>query len=265
MNEEPHVWHYGLVAQLWAEFSGDTPELPYYQKQIDRFGQPVLDLACGTGRLLLPILRSSIDIDGCDISADMLYYCREQAESEGFHPHLFEMPMHELDLPRSYKTIYMCGSFGLAGSRQLDQRTLKRCYQHLEPGGALLFNLDVEFANPKVWQMWLKDNRETLPQSWPAEGSRQIAAAGFDLIYRSRLLDIDPLEQTFLREIRIEKWQDGALVAQEERTLRGNMYFKNEVIYMLQAAGFEDIEISGDYTDQPATADNTELNFIGTR
>ena len=262
MNEEPLVWHYGLVAQLWAEFSGDTPELPYYQKQIDRFGQPVLDLACGTGRLLLPILRSGIDVDGCDISTDMLYHCREQAVRIGFHPQLFEMPMHELDLPRSYKTIYMCGSFGLAGSRQLDQRTLERCFQYLEPGGALLFNLDVEFANPKVWQMWLKDNRETLPQPWPEEGSRQSAAAGHDLIYRSRLLAIDPLEQTFLREIRIEKSRDGTLISQEERTLHGNMYFKNEVVCMLQAAGFGAIEIGGDYTDQPATSYNSELNFI---
>jgi 2-polyprenyl-3-methyl-5-hydroxy-6-metoxy-1,4-benzoquinol methylase len=32
----------------------------------------VLDVACGSGRLLLPLLRAGIDIDGCDISGDML-------------------------------------------------------------------------------------------------------------------------------------------------------------------------------------------------
>jgi len=76
------------------------------------------------------------------------------------------------------------------------------------------------------------------------------------------LLAVDPLEQTYKREIHVEKWEDGKLVAQEKRSLRGNMYFKNEVVTMLQLAGFKDIEVMGDYSDQPATADSVELIFI---
>ncbi len=65
MDIKPQVWHYGLVAQLWDEFwSANTPELAYFQTQIERYGQPVLDLGCGTGRLLLPLLRTGVDIDG---------------------------------------------------------------------------------------------------------------------------------------------------------------------------------------------------------
>ena len=63
MIVEAQTWHFGLVAQLWAKFLLDTPELAYYQEQVQRFGQPVLDLACGAGRLLVPILQSGVDID----------------------------------------------------------------------------------------------------------------------------------------------------------------------------------------------------------
>jgi SAM-dependent methyltransferase len=265
MNEEPHVWHYGLIAQIWAEFSRDTPELSYYLKKIERFGEPVLDLACGTGRLLLPLRRQGIDIDGCDISGDMLAHCQHQAEEERLRVTLFEQPMHAFNVNRRYGTIYICGSFGLAGSRDNDQETLKRCYEHLLPGGALLFNVDVEYAYPQAWLLWLKNKRETLPQSWPEEGKRYRADAGYDLVSRSRLLDVNPVEQSYTREMRVEKWQEGQLVAQEERTLRGNMYFKNEVVTMLHYAGFAEIEVGGDYSDEPATADCVELNLVAQR
>ena len=70
--DDPIVWHYGLMAERWAEFNNDAPEVPFFLKTIERFGQPVLDLGCGTGRVLLPLLQAGVDIDGCDISADML-------------------------------------------------------------------------------------------------------------------------------------------------------------------------------------------------
>lgn len=265
MNQETHVWHYGLVAQIWAEFSHDTPELPYYLQKIGEFGEPVLDLACGTGRLLLPLRRQGVDIDGCDISEDMLAHCQRQAEEEGLPVALFTQPMHTLHLDRRYQTIYLCGSFGLAGSRENDQKTLKKCYEHLLPGGALLFNVDVEYSDPEAWLLWLKDKRETLPQPWPEEGKRYRSSAGYELISRNRLIDVNPLEQSYMREMRVEKWQKGQKVTQEERTLRGNMYFKNEVVTMLRSAGFAEIEVGGDYSDKPATADSVELNFVAQR
>lgn len=265
MNDIPNVWHYGLVAQIWAEFNNETPELAYYLNMIKRFGQPALDLACGTGRLLLPLYRQGIDIDGCDISADMLAHCQAKAEEEGLAVSLCRQPMHALDLNRRYGTIYICGSFGLAGSRELDQQTLKRCYQHLLPGGALLFNVDVEYADPEAWSQWLKEKRDALPEPWSIEGKRYRSRAGYELVSRSRILEVDPLEQSFTREIQVEKWQDGVMVAREDRTLRGNVYFKNEVVCMLRLAGFEKIEVTGDCGNLPATADSVELNFVALR
>jgi SAM-dependent methyltransferase len=196
VTDDPVVWHYGLMAERWAEFNNDAPELPFFRQAIARFGQPVLDVGCGTGRLLLPLLRAGIDIDGCDISGDMLRHCRRKAASEGFSPHLYEQPMHALNLPRRYKTIYICGSFGLAGSREKDLETLQHCYTHWEDGGALVLNIEAEYALPEIWALWLSANRQALPQPWSEAGSRRVAADGSERIDRFRFVHIDPLEQS---------------------------------------------------------------------
>jgi len=62
------TWHYGLVARWWAEFDRDGADIGYFQRVIERCGEPALDLACGSGRLLLPFLRAGLDFDGCDVS-----------------------------------------------------------------------------------------------------------------------------------------------------------------------------------------------------
>jgi SAM-dependent methyltransferase len=71
------------VAKWWSEFNTDGPEIAYYQRFIEGGGEPALDVACGTCRLLLPYLRAGLDVDGCDVSADMVALCREQAAREG--------------------------------------------------------------------------------------------------------------------------------------------------------------------------------------
>lgn len=265
MPDDPLVWHYGLMAECWAEFNTAAPEEPFFRKEIARFGQPVLDVACGTGRLLLPLLRAGIDIDGCDISADMLHHCMRKATGESFSPNLYRQPMHALDLPRKYRTIYICGAFDLGGSREKDLETLRRCYAHLEEGGALLLNIQAEYRSRESWDWWLSEKRKTLPEPWPEEGRRRIAADGSEYVDRFRLVQVDPFEMSFTRQVRLEKWRSGELLASEEYALRGNMYFKNELILMLQVAGFREITVRGDYTDEPATADNEELVFTAIR
>lgn len=265
MTDDPHTWHYGLMAERWADGIQETPELPFFEKAIGRYGQPVLDVACGTGRLLLPLLRAGVDIDGCDISGDMLHHCRRMATAEGYQPHLLEQPMHAFAMPRRYRTIYICGSFGLAGSREKDAATLRCCYEHLQEGGALLLNIQAEYTSPESWSAWLPAQRGQLPEAWPQEGSKRVAADGSENVAFFRTVELDPLEQSYVREVRLEKWVEGVLVASEAYTLRGNMYFKNEVSFMLRAAGFREIRVTGDFSDEPATAAHEELVFVAVR
>jgi SAM-dependent methyltransferase len=118
MHAQPQTWHYGLMAQWWAEFNVAAPELAFYQTCIARFGQPALDVACGTGRLLLPLLQAGLEVDGCDLSPDMLACCRAKAARVSLEPRLYAQAMHKLDLPRMYRTIYICDSFGIGGQRR---------------------------------------------------------------------------------------------------------------------------------------------------
>src|SRR5689334_21317172 len=147
MREEPQTWHYGLIAQWWAEFNLDGPDIAYFRRVIEQHGQPALDVACGTGRLLLPYLQAGLDVDGCDISEDMLALCRERAYREGLAPRLYRQAMHELEIPRMYKTVVLCGAFGLGGIRQLDIEALNRIFQHLEPGGVLAFDHELPYSD----------------------------------------------------------------------------------------------------------------------
>ncbi len=266
MKYQPQTWHYGIVAQHWAEFqnhSVDGPEIAYYQESIERHGQPVLDVACGTGRLLLPYLRAGLDVDGCDISPDMLAHCREKAEQEGVSPGLYQQAMHELDLPRTYRTVFVCGSFGIGSTRQQDALALQRFYQHLTPDGVLLLDHQMAYGgNAWHWKDWVKENRQRLDPNFWTEGERERASDGSDFIMRSRVADIDPLEQVLTLQMRAERWRGSQLIGAEERTLTSNIYFKNELMLLLKQAGFDDVTVQGDFTTAAATPAHENLVFI---
>jgi SAM-dependent methyltransferase len=266
MTDPPQTWHYGLVADWWAQFSEAAPEeLAYYRALIEGDGQPALDLACGTGRLLVPLLRAGLDVDGCDLSPDMLALCRDQAARDGLAPRLYAQAMHALDLPRAYRTIYICDSFGLGGQRQHDAAALRRCYRHLAPGGMLVFNHYLPYGNADQWPYWLSEPRQRLPQPWPTRASRRRAANGDEYELRSRLLDLDPLEQRATRQIRAVLWRAGYTVAEEEYTLQESLYFRNEVLGLLAQAGFDDIRVQGGYTGREPTVEQTMLVFVARR
>jgi SAM-dependent methyltransferase len=266
MNEQPQTWHYGLIARWWAEFNAPDPaELAFYRGVIERDGQPALDLACGAGRLLLPLLSAGLDVDGCDISPDMLAFCREGAAKQGLTAILYQQAMHDLDLPRRYRTIYICDSFGLGGRRDQDAAALRRCYDHLVLGGTLVFSHYLPNDDPERWPYWLPEQRQRLPEAWAEEGTRKRAADGDEIGLRARVVDLDPMEQRLTLEMRAELWREGRLVAQEDRLLQENLYFRNEILLMLANAGFADVSVHAGYSAIEPTANDTMLVFVARR
>jgi len=51
------------------------------------------------------------------------------------------------------------------------------------------------------------------------------------------------------------------LIDSQEYTQHRTLYLPNEMLLMLQVAGFRQITVRGDYTDEPATPDSKELIF----
>jgi SAM-dependent methyltransferase len=263
MDEQPQTWHYGLVARWWAEFNhADPMELAFYQHFIAHDGQPALDLACGTGRLLLPLLQAGFDVDGCDLSPDMLALCRERTQRAGLSPALVQQAFHELDLPREYRTIYICDSFGIGGRRGHDLEALRRCFHHLTPGGVLVFSHELPYEDADHWRYWLPEERERLPETWSESGNRKRAANGDEIELRGRLVDLDPLEQRVTSEMHVLLWREGKLLAEEIHTIQITLYFRNELLLMLADAGFADVEVRAGYSDSSATAADTTVVFV---
>jgi SAM-dependent methyltransferase len=261
---QPQTWHYGLIARWWSEFNDDfrPHEIPYFRRHIESDGQPALDVACGTGRLLVPYLRAGLDVDGCDVSADMIALCREKAAIEGLSPNLYVQAMHELELSRRYKTIFVCGAFGLGSTREQDLEALRRFHDHLEPEGTLLVDIEVPYADKEQWRYWLREERSALPEAAERPRSRRLASNGAEYALRSRTMELDPLEQRVTLGMHAEEWRDGVLQAEEEHLLTIGLYFGNELRLLIERAGFASVAIEGDHNDKAASNDDDFLVLI---
>ena len=257
-SEQLQTWHYGLIARYWAEFNDDfrPHEIPYFRRFVEDGGQPALDVACGTGRLLVPYLRAGLAVDGCDVSADMIALCGEKAEREGLSPNLYVQPMHALELPRRYRTIYVCGAFGLGSTREQDAEALRRFHAHLEPGGTLLLDAEVPYADPRHWRYWPTQERASIPELSEPPKRRQQATDGTEYALRSRIVEVDPLDQRVSYEMRVELWRDGVLEAEETHRLDSRCYFKDELVLMVERAGFEEVVVHGDHVEADPTSDD---------
>ena len=266
MGETPETWHYGVVARYWAEFNVDGgPEAEYFRSYIEEGGGPALDAGCGSGRLLVPWLHVGLDVDGCDVSADMIALCRERAEREGLSPTLYVQSLHELDLPRRYRTIVVCGALGVGSSRERDQQALLRLHEHLEPGGTLVMDNEVPYASARNWTHWLPEHRRELPRPWASPGDRRRGGDGTEYALSTRLVDVDPLRQLVRVEMRAQMWRDENIVAEEERVIDLMQYFKGEIVLMLEAAGFVDVDVRGAYDGGEPTPDHDFLVFVARR
>jgi SAM-dependent methyltransferase len=137
------IEYQGLMAEAWDALRGDTsgwPDRGWFLEVIRRHGEPVLDVGCGTGRLILDLLAQGIDVDGIDNAPDMLGRLHAKAAAAGLdvdgRVHLGRM--ESLRIPRRYRTIMVpSSSFQLLLEPDEAAEAMRRFFAHLEPGGAL--------------------------------------------------------------------------------------------------------------------------------
>jgi SAM-dependent methyltransferase len=102
---------YGAVADLydWVVPYRDRPDITFYVDAAARAGGPVLEVGCGTGRLLIPTARAGVDIVGVDLSPRMLAVCREKLQREveavRARVQLVQADMRAFDLRRTFTLI----------------------------------------------------------------------------------------------------------------------------------------------------------------
>jgi SAM-dependent methyltransferase len=255
------TWHHGLIARWWSNFNLDGPEIEFFRPFVQA-GQPALDVACGTGRLLVPWVADGLDVDGVDASADMVAGCREAARRLGRSPILYVQPTHLLDLPRRYGAVVMCGGFGLGATREQDREGLRRVFAHLRPGGVLALDYEVNEFDDERWRAWRPREADHSP---PEPQDRRLGADGFEYALRHRVAAVDPNAKRVTRELQAWQWRDGELVAHEIRLLVANLYSAAEIVAVLGAAGFDDLRVVGGYHGDEPTGSEQFLVYVAHR
>jgi hypothetical protein len=116
-----------------------------------------------------------------------------------------------------------------------------------------------------MWVRWPAAGRALLPEQDAAEGVRRAAAEGCSLALRSRVLAVDPLDQCATMEICARRFRGEEEVATETHQLSMRMYLRDELVLLLERAGFSDVEVSGGYDGLPPTPDHEFLVFAAQR
>ncbi len=107
-----------------------------------RFGGPLLELACGSGRLLAPLAEAGLSVTGVDSSAPMLERARERLARLKLEATLVQQPLEELKLDRLFRTILIAlDSFGLLLHRPEQVRALLGARAHATHDARLILDL----------------------------------------------------------------------------------------------------------------------------
>jgi SAM-dependent methyltransferase len=145
----PAYDYYGLLASTWDLWRSDTSnwsDRHFYLDVVRRYGEPVLDIGCGTGRLLLDYASLGIDVDGIDNSPEMLAICHSKAQKSGLAPGIHLLDVLNDPLPRNYRTILAPSSVLQLMTRPgAVEQVLARCYAHLLPGGVLVASFSFDW------------------------------------------------------------------------------------------------------------------------
>lgn len=255
MSTNPSYEYYGMMAEFWDLFRGDTSTWDdrfFYLDVVKKYGQPVLDVGCGTGRILLDFMQQGIDIDGVDNSPDMLAKLRAKAEKLKLNPSVYQQEMDKLDLPRKYQTILVpSSSFQLLLDEALPPVAIQSFYEHLLPGGVLAMPF-----------MTLWKQGDPLESEFTREVVRPQDGA---TIRRWTYTRFDP--QTGLEHTidRYEILRDGQTVASEEhhQSPATRSYTQAQSIVLYEEAGFKDIQVLKEFTFEPANPEDMTFSVLG--
>ncbi|MCS6846164.1 MAG: class I SAM-dependent methyltransferase [Anaerolineae bacterium] len=238
--------YWGLLASTWDLWRDDTAnwaDRQLFLEVIRRYGEPVLDIGCATGRLILDFLGQGIDCDGVDISPEMLAITHAKAAARGLRPNLYQQHMEALDLLRAYRTILVpSSSFQLITDASAAQEAMRRFYSHLLPGGVLV----MPFFLP--WQPG-----QPLEADWSLVFEKARAEDGLK-VRRWSYERYEPNVQLWHSKDRFEVVRGDEVIDTEnhERSPAGRWYSQAQAVALYEANGFVNVRVTSEFTDAPA-------------
>lgn len=239
------------------DYESFQEDVAMYLGFAERTGGPLLELGCGTGRLLLPLAEAGYQITGVDMSEQMLAIARAKLDEAGLSDHatLIQDDMRAVRLDQRYRLAFIAINSFMHLTTMEDQLAALRVWREaLVPGGLLIIDL----YNPNPQRLLEADGRVELQGRWfdPDTGATVMK-------HFSRTLD-DARQLQHVLFIYDEVFPDGAL----RRTLapfQARYVFRFEGELLLDKAGFTPEQVYGSYDLDPYTGESERMIFVARR
>jgi SAM-dependent methyltransferase len=233
-----------IVRFFDADCADYLDDLPVIQAYAQRTGGPLLELGCGTGRLLIPLARAGYQVTGVEISPEMLRIARARVEAAGVADQvtLIQGDYADASLGSSpYRFAFVVMNTFMHLLTQADQlRGLRHWQAHLAPDGVLL--LDV--FHPDVAQLAGLDGRLEADKSWT---DPQTGATVLKWLVRT----VDLAEQTLHVTLIYDEVAADGQVRRTVAPLALRYLWRFEAELLLDKAGFTTETIYGDWELTP--------------
>lgn len=219
-------------------------DIPFYSKYAAESGGPVLELGCGTGRILIPIAQSGIECYGLDMSSEMLEVCDEKIRKLGLsNVHTKRSSMDNFHYDRTFRMIYIpFRSFQHLRNTRQQVKCLQLVHEHLDDDG--LFIMDV--FSPNIEKL-AEYSRNT--DTWEKDFSRKNERTEHTITryFQARAdLGIQIIDVEMKWE---ERTPDGSLIAKKDGKFQLRYLFRYELEHLLIRCGFQP-EIYGYFFEQ---------------
>jgi SAM-dependent methyltransferase len=235
-------------------------ELAFYQNlaaAATARGEGVLEVACGTGRVALPLAQAGARVTGFDRSPEMLRVARAKSGAS-INPKWVEADMRTVALGETFGLILIPAHAFQSLLTPGDQvACLENLRRHLRPDGTLVIHLDHQDLD------WLGALPGTGPGTFEDDGEVIHPPTGRHL-RRSHAWSIERASQTATVTLAWEEMgPDGGVWERWELApLPLHCVFRFEMEHLLARTGFAVQSVSGDFFGHPLANDSAEMIWV---
>ena len=235
---------------FWSS-EGAPSEQPLIKDFLQTYSGSALELGCGSGRLLLPLLEDGYLVEGLDNSEEMLELCRASAGDSD--PVLHHASMASFQTGSIYGAM-MIPAFTLQFiSPEELPSVLAHIKSHLHPGGGLYITTFIP---------WAEITGELEEGKWLLDHEAKIGEAGVarDTAKCHTKFSIKRLSQQLTRNHRYKVVSpQGKVLQTSESTHQLSWYWPREMEGYLQAAGFSVQQTIGDFDPEVPCDENSQV------
>src|SRR5262245_51927755 len=223
--------------------------IAFYCELAKSIGGPVLEIACGSGLVSIPIAAMGLDVTGVDLARTMLEHARKKAEAQKLKIRWVEADARSFDLGVKFQFILLTGNAFQAFLKREDQEALLASVRrHLAPNGIFAF----ETRNPSGHDL-TNQPEEEFDQSYTSVEGHQVSVS-FTQTY-------DPIKQV-MYWTSFRRWNDGTRNHKKESHIACRFTHPQELNTLLHYNGFEVVEQYGNLDKEPLSASSPSIFSI---